>query len=95
MIIGRVVGDVVATRKHPSHEDIKLLSVQPLDRRGKGRGAPLIAVDVLDAGAGDMVLLTLDGWAAMTAVGRVPSPIDSAVIAVIDSVEWDEPEARD
>ena len=93
MIFGRVVGDVVATRKHPSHENIKLLSVQPLDRRGKGRGAPLVAVDVLDAGAGDTVLLTMDGWAAMTAVRRPRSPIDSAIVAVVDSVEWDEPEA--
>lgn len=93
MILGKVVGDVVATRKHPSHEDIKLLSVQPVDRRGKGRGAPFVAVDVLDAGVGDTVLLTLDGWAAMTAVRRGRSPIDSAVIAVVDSVEWDEPEA--
>ena len=52
-------------------------------------------MDVLDAGVGDTVLLTLDGWAAMTAVRRGPSPIDSAVIAIVDSVEWDEPEARD
>ena len=92
MIFGKVMGDVVATRKHPSHEGIKLLSVQPIDRRGRGRGAPLVAVDVLDAGEGDSVLLTMDGWAAMTAVRRGKSPIDAAVIAVIDSVEWDEPE---
>ena len=93
MIFGKVLGDVVATRKHPSHEGIKLLSVQPLDRRGRSRGAPLVAVDVLDSGVGDMVLLTLDGWAAMTAVRRGKSPIDSAVIAIIDSVHWDEPDS--
>lgn len=95
MILSKVVGDVVATRKHASHESIKLLLVRPLDRRGEETGAPFVAVDVLDAGIGDTVLLTMDGWAAMTAVRRLRSPIDAAVIAVVDSVEWDVPAAAE
>ena len=93
MILSRVVGDVVATHKHPTHESIKLLLVRRIDPRGAERGAPFVAVDVLDAGVGDTVLLTLDGWAAMTAVRRSKAPIDAAIIAVVDSIDWDGPES--
>lgn len=92
MILSKVVGDVVATQKHATHADIKLLLVRQVDRHGQERGAPFVAVDVLDAGVGDTVLLTLDGWAAMTAVKRAKAPIDAAVIAVVDEVTWDEAE---
>lgn len=89
MILSKVVGEVVATSKHPTHEAIKLLLVRSIDARGAERGAPFVAVDVLDAGVGDTVLLTLDGWAAMTAVRRMRAPIDAAVIAIVDTIEWD------
>jgi ethanolamine utilization protein EutN len=88
MLIGRVIGELVATRKHPSHEALKLLLVQPLQLDGSDRGDAIVAVDSVDAGVGDRVLLTTEGFCAMSAVGRWPSnPIDSAVLAVIDEIE--------
>jgi ethanolamine utilization protein EutN len=88
MLIGRVIGELVATRKHPSHEALKLLLVQPLNLDGAGRGDAIVAVDSVDAGVGDRVLLTNEGFCAMSSVGRWPSnPIDSAVLAVIDEIE--------
>ena len=93
MLLSKVVGEIVATHKHPSHEAIKLLLVRQLDRGGAEHGPPIVAVDTLDAGVGDTVLLTLDGWAAMTAVKRAKAPIDAAVIAVVDSIDWHEPPA--
>ena len=87
MLIARVIGDLVATQKTPSHEGQKLLFVQPLNLDGSDRGAPVVAVDAVQAGIGDRVLLTNDGFSAMTAVGRPASPIDMAVIGVIDVVE--------
>jgi ethanolamine utilization protein EutN len=87
MLIGRVIGDVVATQKSPSHEGCKILVVQPLHLDGSDRGEPVLAVDSVDAGTGDRVLLALEGYSAMTAVGRPLSPIDMAVIGVIDTVE--------
>ena len=87
MLIGRVIAVVVATRKHPSHEGLKLLLVNPLDLDGKERGVPFLAVDSVDAGIGDRVLLATDGWAAMTAVNRLQTPIDAAVLGVIDHVD--------
>jgi ethanolamine utilization protein EutN len=90
MLIGRIIGDVVATQKHPSHVGCKLLLVQPLNLDGSDRGIPVVAVDAMDAGPGDRVLLAQDGFAAMTSVARPNSPIDAAVLGVIDAVELDE-----
>ena len=87
MLLGRVIGEVVATQKHSSHQDLKLLMVATLDLEGKQRGAPFVAVDSAGAGVGDQVLLATDGWAAMTAIGRLGSPIDAAVIGVVDHIE--------
>ncbi len=87
MLIGKVIGNIVATRKHASHEGQKLLYVQVLNLDGTERGNPVLAVDAVDAGIGDRVLVTQEGWSAMTSVGRPFSPIDMAVIGVIDQIE--------
>ena len=83
MLIGRVIGDVVATQKDPSHRGRKILVVQPLQLDGTDRGEPVLALDSVDAGIGDRVLLATEGFSAMTAVGRPHSPIDMAVLGVI------------
>jgi microcompartment protein CcmK/EutM len=87
MLIARVIGDVVASQKVPSHEGRKILVVQPLDLDGSDRGAAVLALDAAGAGVGERVLLSTDGFSAMTAVGRPNSPIDAAVIGVIDAVD--------
>lgn len=87
MLIARVIGDISATRKDASHEGRKILLVQPLDLDGSERGAPVVAVDTVNAGLNDRVLLVQDGYAAFSALGLKPSPIDCAVLGVIDQVE--------
>ena len=87
MLIARVVGELVATQKHPSHEGRKLLLVQPLNLDGSNRGDAMVALDAVDAGVGDQVLVATEGFSAMTSVGRPNSPIDAAVIAFIDAIE--------
>lgn len=88
MLIARVVGELVATQKHASHEGRKALLVQPVNLDGSDRGDPVVAFDAVDAGAGDRVLLATEGFSAMTAVGRPQSPIDMAVIGVIDRIDF-------
>ena len=89
MLIARVIGEVVATRKHPAHEGRKALLVQPIDLDGSEMGATLVALDAVDAGIGDRVLVTTEGFCAMTSVGRGRgAPIDSAVIGVVDHVDF-------
>lgn len=87
MLIARVLGNVVSTQKNRKLEGTKLLLVQPLDLDGAPRGATVIAIDSVDAGVGDRVLLVLDGKAAMAALDRGPAAVDAAVIGVIDEVE--------
>ena len=87
MLIARVIGELVATQKHPSHEGRKLLLVQPLNLDGTNRGDAVIALDAVDAGVGDRVLVATEGFSAMTAVGRPQSPIDMAVIGFIDHID--------
>jgi ethanolamine utilization protein EutN len=87
MIIAKVIGNVVATQKHESHEGKKILLIQPLDLDGQPMGDVVVALDAADAGVGDRVLAVQEGFSAMTSVGHVESPIDAAVIGVIDVVE--------
>lgn len=88
MLIARVIGDITATQKHPTHEGHKILLVQPLELDGSDRGNAVVALDSVNAGVGDRVLLVQDGFAAFTALGLKPSPIDSAVVGIIDHVEY-------
>jgi ethanolamine utilization protein EutN len=87
MLIARVVGELVATQKHASHQGRKALLVQPLNLDGSDRGEAVVALDAVDAGVGDKVLLVTEGFSAMTSVGRPQSPIDMAVIGFIDQIE--------
>jgi ethanolamine utilization protein EutN len=89
VIIARVVGNVVATQKQQSHEGKKILLLQPLDLEGQPMGDLVVALDAVDAGVGDRVLAVQEGFSAMTAVGHTESPIDAAVIGVIDEVTWE------
>ena len=64
-----------------------MLLVQPLNLDGSDRGDAVVALDAVDAGVGDRVLLVSEGFSAMTAVGRRLSPIDMAVIGFIDFID--------
>ena len=86
MIIARVVGNVIATQKQQSHEGKKILLLQPLDLEDQPMGDVIVALDAVDAGVGDRVLAVQEGFSAMTAVGHTESPIDAAVVGVIDAV---------
>ena len=87
MLIGRVVGSLVATQKNPQLEGVKLLLVQPLDLAGKSRGPAVLALDSVDAGVGDRVLLVQEGRAAQLALDKGTAAVDAAVVGVIDAVD--------
>jgi microcompartment protein CcmK/EutM len=87
MLVARVVGNVVATQKNAKLEGVKLLLVQPLDLLGEARGGTILALDSVDAGVGDRVLLVQDGKAAQQALGRGTAAVDAAVVGVVD--RWD------
>ena len=87
MQVGRVVGNVVATQKHPKFIGAKLLLVQPTNPDGTPRGGTLLAVDGVGAGVGEQVLVVLEGRAAGAAIGRRGVPVDAAVVAIIDALD--------
>ena len=89
MILGRVVGTVVATRKDDKLVGAKLLVVRTTDPSGKDEAGHMVAVDTVDAGISDRVLV-VTGSSARMASGLKDTPVDAAIIGVIDSVEMKE-----
>ena len=88
MHIARVVGNLVSTHKHERFEGAKLMLVQPMDPDGTPRGAAMLAIDSVGAGVGERVLVVVEGKAAGMALGKGPnSPVDAAIVGIIDHVE--------
>ena len=86
MQLGLIVGTVTATVKHPSMEGRKLMIVQP--RMADGRspdGDPIIAVDTVGAGSGEVVIVTSDGRSARELLGRDDSPVRWTIIGIRDA----------
>lgn len=86
MLIGRVVGTLVATQKHKKLEGAKLLLVQPLTLEDQPKGVPVLAIDRMGAGVGEKVLYLIEGKAAQEALGRKAAPVDAAIMGIIDAV---------
>ena len=88
MLIARVTGLVVATMKHESLVGSKLLIVQETDVTGKLKGGPLVAVDAVDAGEGDLVLVTQGSGARQTEI-TIDRPVDNIIMAIVDTLQAD------
>ena len=86
MLLAKIVGTVVATRKDPRLVSSKLLIVRPMDPRGKAEGHYLVAIDTVDAGVGETVLV-VSGSSARMASGLKDCPVDAAIIGIIDEIE--------
>ena len=86
MILGKVVGTVVASRKEPTIEGLKLLVVRPCDVDGEPSGGPVVAADAVGAGVGEVVLFAAGSSARQTEVTN-NKPVDHTIMAVVDLVE--------
>ena len=86
MLIAKIICTVVATRKDPRLESNKLLLVRGMDPAGKVDGAYLVAVDTVDAGVGETVLI-VSGSSARMASGMKDCPVDAAIVGIVDSIE--------
>ena len=85
MILARVVGTVVATRKDERLLGAKLLVVRNVDPHGKDEAGYAVAVDTVDAGVRDRVLI-VTGSSARMASGLKDCPVDAAIVGVVDTV---------
>lgn len=89
MVLGLVVGTVVATRKEPELESLKLLLVKACDTSGKPlAAAPVVAVDAVGAGVGEVVLYAAGSSARQTKVTK-DRPVDATIMAIVDLIDQD------
>ena len=86
MLLATVVGTVVATRKDERLVSNKLLVVRPIDPAGKPEGNYLVAVDTVDAGPGETVLI-VSGSSARMASGMKDCPVDAEIVGIIDQID--------
>ncbi|RME48138.1 MAG: ethanolamine utilization protein EutN [Deltaproteobacteria bacterium] len=86
MYLGKVLGSVVASQKHPSLRGIKLRFVQPIDDTGRETGPPHVAVDVVRADVGQIVYLVGSREASM-ALEDAFSPVDAAIVGIVDAID--------
>jgi len=87
MLLARVEGNVVATRKHPSLDGWRLVICQPISNAGEPEGAPQVAIDSHGAGMHQRVVISSDGSAARKAVGDERSPARWLVLGIVDEKE--------
>ena len=88
MILAVVVGNVVATQKDSRYEGGRIMVVRPINPDGSDAGDELLALDAVDSGVGDMVVVVREGWSASTtSTGSPGAAIDSAIIGIVDTVE--------
>ena len=89
MILARVVGTVVATRKDPRLEGKKLLILKPISPEGKDETGYVVAVDTVSAGYRERVI-AVSGSSARLAEGCKDIPVDSAIVGIVDDLQLDE-----
>lgn len=87
MLLARVEGNVVATRKHPSFEGWRLIICQPINNAGEPEGAPQVAIDPYGAGMHQRVIISSDGLATRKVVGNDKSPARWMITGIVDEKE--------
>jgi microcompartment protein CcmK/EutM len=86
MLIAKVEGSAVATLKHELLKTSKLLVVRRANAQGDASGEAFLALDLVGAGEGELVVVT-QGSSARTATGHNASPVDAAIIGILDSLQ--------
>ena len=87
MVIGKVIGTIISTIKHPAYHGRKLLLIQPMHLAGQTEDETFVAIDEAQAGIGDTVLVMREGSGARQIVAIADAPIISVVVGILDSVE--------
>jgi len=87
MILSKVIGTIVATQKNEHLRQHKILIVQPIDLDGNLIGRDILALDFVDAGVGDIVLVVQEGQSAAQIIKDNKAPVHSVVVAVVDGLE--------
>jgi len=88
VILAKVLGNVVATQKNERYESARVMLCQQITAEGEETGSTVLALDAVDAGVGDTVLIVQEGWSASTvSTGKPGAAIDSAIVGVVDRID--------
>jgi microcompartment protein CcmK/EutM len=88
MILAKVLGNIVATQKNERYQDARIMLCQQITPEGEETAYTVLALDAVDSGVGDTVLIVQEGWSASTvATGKPQAAIDSAIVGVVDRID--------
>src|SRR5436190_1200569 len=88
MLIARVIGNIVATHKNQRYEGTRAMLCRQITPEGDDMDYTCIALDAVDSGEGDIVIIAQEGWSASTAsTGKPGAAIDSAIVGVVDYID--------
>ena len=88
MLLARVLGNIVASQKNHRYENASVMLCQQITPEGEETAYTVLALNAVDAGVGDTVLIVQEGWSASTAsTGKSGAAIDSAIVGVVDRID--------
>ena len=87
MILGKVIGNVVSTIKLPVYQGYKILIVQPVNDKQKPQGKSILALDTVQAGVGDTVLVIDEGNSSRLIMNNSTAPVRTMIVGIVDAVK--------
>ena len=88
MLLARVIGNIVATQKNQRYEGARVMLCRQITPEGSDMEYTCLALDAVDSGEGDIVVIAQEGWSASTAsTGKAGAAIDSAIVGVVDYID--------
>jgi len=87
MILGKVIGNVVSTIKLPVYQGYKILIVQPVNNKEEPQGESVLALDTVQAGVGDTVLVIDEGNSSRLIMNNSTAPVRTMIVGIIDAIE--------
>ena len=87
MILGKVIGNVVSTIKLPVYQGYKILIVQPVNNKEEPQGESVLALDTVQAGVGDTVLVVDEGNSSRLIMNNSTAPVRTMIVGIVDSIE--------
>lgn len=87
MILGKIIGNVVSTIKLPVYQGYKILIVQPVNNKEEPQGESVLALDTVQAGVGDTVLVIDEGNSSRLIMNSSTAPVRTMIVGIVDAIE--------